>query len=762
MNENRTIVPAGAAPGPETEATPYEMRRADEPPEWEPESAEEAADQGEKAKWQFWDGQIKSAATHENRWRAEALEAERLYFGPDNDPGKGGDQESAAKHNTIDDKTSMIHANIDVLKPLTYSETPQPVVRRRFYGDGKIDATALMAAEIGQRLADYILDTSDFDAAMFAARDDWLIAGRGASRALYKATFDTVQEMDPLTGQPLDIDKKVSEAVATRACEWARVFFAPASSWHAMPWLSFEVPMTRSQVEKRFGEDKARVMSFDQHGLKDAQRGLSDEDQDRGSSAMWADTESGKPAPSPFDTTTVHEIWCKEEGKVYWWAAGYTDGLLDEQDDPLGLEHFYPMPCPLLATVKGSSMTPRPDIKYYLRRAEEVEEASKKLRKILKALSVSGLVPGKDIADIKKLFNGENEIIPVADWIGLMEKGGSNDIVQWLPIDNMVKVAQALITMREQAKAAMFEASGVSDVMRATSDPGETATAQQIKGRYAGLRMSERQRQMAEYARDMLRILMEIALEHFDAQTIAMITDLDLPVTKAEREQIAMMAQMQQQKFERDMALHQTMQQAAEAGMLAQGVQLPPPPEAPPEIDVPETSFEEVQARLRTDFGRKITLSIETDSTVLADEQADKEARVEFLSAFAQFVAELAPMLQSGVFDMKLLKELLMFGVRGFPKSRTLESMIQDLPDEAPQGDDAPDPSVQVAQIRAEADRMLKEMDLGDKGEERKHEVKLKQMDIGGDLAGKAVDGYADASRPEPPEKPEPPQQKGE
>jgi hypothetical protein len=747
MPDRPNIVPANAAggPGSDSEVVAYEPMQGG--PQGEPETAEDAEDRDPDESWSFWDGQIKSALTHENRWRVEAQDCERLYFGPDNDPGRGGDPDQGATENRVNDKTALIHATIDVLRPLIYSETPQPIVRRRFYGDGKVDETALMAAEVGQRLADWILDTTDFDVSMFQARDDWLIAGRGEARALYKAEFGMVQSIDPATNQPVEVEVKTHEEVAARALEWRRMLFAPTAGWEQMPWIAFEVPMTRTQVEKRFGEDIAAAMRFDSAGLKDAQRGLSDEDADRGMASITADGETGTPTSSPFDTTSLWEIWSKDTQEVIWWSKGYTESVLDRQPDPLGLEKFYPVPRPLLATTKGQSLTPRPDIRYYEKRATEVETATKKLKTILDALSVSGLFPGDMQQEVKKLLDGTNQMIPVSQWIQFMEKGGTSSLIQWLPIEAMIKAAQALITMRDQSKEAMFEASGVSDVMRATSDPSETATAQRIKGQYAGLRLSDRQRRMAEFARDHLRIMLEIALEHFDTETIADITGLDLPMTKAEREAIAMQAEQQQAQFAQTMQVYQAYAQAVEQGQMRGP--MPPPPEEPEEIEIPETSYEEVHERLRADYGRKVTLSIETDSTVLADEQADKEARIEFLSAFSQFVQQLGPMMQTGQFDMKTMKELLLFGVRGFPKSRTLEAMISSLPNE-PQGEQPEDTQVQVARIKAEVDQALKQMDLQDAQADREHETKIERMKVGGSMLETAADGMVDAATPDP------------
>ena len=741
---DREIVKSGEAGIGGEDIIPHEDMRSGE--RFTPESDAEAEREGPDENWRFWDGQIKAGLIHERRWRHEALQAERDYFGEDNDPGAGTSDE-VNRDNTITDKTALIHANIDVLKPLIFSETPQPIVRRRFRGDGKVDETDLMAAEAGQRLAQFLLETEPFDDTMQIVRDDWLIAGRGCCRVSYKADVQDVSITHPDTGAEVKIPIKIKERVTPSPLEWRRVVFAPAHAWSVMPWIAFETPMTRSAIAKRFGDEIADGMNFSQQGLVGSSRGSREEDHDQ-DNALVDDNETGKKAISPFDTTMVWEIWNKESGEVVWWSPAYTDGLLDKEADPLELECFYPMPKPLLAATKGEQLTPRPDIKYYERRAREVELASKKLKTILDVVSVSGLFPGQMREEVKKLLSGTNEMVAVESWLQLMEKGGTNNIIQWLPLQHMIAAIQALVSLREQAKAAMFEASGVSDVMRAQGDPNETATAQQIKGRYAGLRLSDRQKKMAIYARDTLRLMVEVALEHFDTEYLADLTGLDLPMTEADRQMMIAEQEAREQQYEALTQQHQMIMQAVESGAIQ--LQGPPPkaPEPPEKVKIPGTSWELVHERLRTDYGRKISVTIETQSTVLADEQADKEARIEFLSAFAKFVNELAPLASSGQFDYKTVKELLMFGIRGFPKSRTLESMISALPDE-PQGQPQKDTQIAVAEIAAQVDLQIQEMKNADAQADRDHQLKLKGVDAVGDAAKMTADA-ANTPPPQP------------
>lgn len=733
------IVIAGALGADGIEAAPYAPQRGDDAPE----SASEAAEQGPSEEAQFWQRQITTALMQERRWRSEAEAAEDLYFGPDEDSGQR-DGDSAKNANPISETTSTIHGNIDVLKPLLFSETPTPIVQRRFRGDGKrTDETDLMATEVGQRIAQWILSTTKFDDAMEGVRDDWLIAGRGVARAFYKAEFGMVEATDPLTGQVGMVEKKTKEAAYASHWEWRRCVMAPGHSWERMPWIAFEVPLTRSQAVKAFGAEKAGRISFNRKGLIDRSRAFSDSDRNEAESI--ADTVTSGEAPqSPFDTATVWEIWIKEDRRVIWWSPDCASEILDQMDDPLRLEDFWPTPKPLLASTKGNSMNPRPDIRYYEAAAKEVEDATRKLKEILNVVAVAGIYPGNMENEVKNLLSGKNAVYAAQAWAALMDKGGTRELIQWLPLDAMLSAIQALTVLREAAKQRMFEASGVSDIMRAQGDPRETATAQNLKGKYAGMRLASRQRRMAIYVRDMLRLLVEIAVEMFDTDRLAEICNIDLPATKAERE--AMQAQQDAikqaheiavQTFERVMQERQQLEQAAaqQGGQL----QLPPPPEPPPplpEFDrVPQTSFEEVHQRLRDDLSRKITITIETQSTILADEADDKDARIEFLAAFSTFVQQIMPLVGSGQFDMKTAKELLLFGVRAFPKSRTLESMISDLPDELPQGDSAPDVQVQVAQIRAEVDLEIEKMRMADSEADRAHDMKMKGVDLLTDAA---------------------------
>jgi len=663
----------------------------------------DADKEGPSERWTYWQEQIKASLTAESRFRKEGRDAEKSYFGEENK------EYTSPEYQKEEDQTNIIHANIEVLKPLVFSEVPDPIVRRRFSGDGanEKDPTDRIAALATQRLAEYLIDTTGFQPAMEMARDDWLIPGRGTSRVMYSAKFEKKPVLDPQTGQPIidsatgqpfEHEVKASETVNVRHWPWSRVMFSAANTWDETTWVGFETPMTKKQIAKRFDKegDQQKIsdkMTYPINGLKG--------DRDSGDDmAGWepdkdADTSNTK-SVSANDQCIVYEIWDKENKTVIWWSPHFRDDILDDTPDPLGLEGFFNCTKPLLSVTKNGMLTPRPDIAFYRARAEEIDIATKKLATILKAISLSGAYPGKMVAEMEQMLRGDkNRLIPIEEWVGFLEKGGAAGIIQWLPLDQFIKAAQALITMREQAKQALYEVSGISDIIRGQSNPNETLGAQKIKGNYANIRLRDRQSKMQSFARDTIRIMVEVAVEHFDTKTIAEITNLQIPMTDA---------QLQEMNARADGAKQQW---AATAQAAQQAGQQPPPEPSIPFFE--QTSWERVHATLRDDMTRKFSLSIETDGTILQDQEEDKKQRIEFLQAFNKMAADLFPLAQSGVMKMSVIKELLMFAVRGFPKSRTLEGMLSALPDtiDTKKPEDA---SIAVAKIRAEVDIKIAEI----------------------------------------------------
>ncbi len=80
---------------------------------------------------------------------------------------------------------------------------------------------------------------------------------------------------------------------------------------------------------------------------------------------------------------------------------------------------------------------------------------------------------------------------------------------------------------------------------------------------------------------------------------------------------------------------------------------------------------------LKEDAAKSYKIDIEADSTVAADEQAEKQSRTEFLQAMTPFLEGMVPIMQQSPSLAPLISELIMFGVRAFPTSRSLEDAFE-------------------------------------------------------------------------------------
>jgi hypothetical protein len=113
-----------------------------------------------------------------------------------------------------------------------------------------------------------------------------------------------------------------------------------------------------------------------------------------------------------------------------------------------------------------------------------------------------------------------NSLIPIDKWMGFSEKGGLKGSIDLLPLDTLANALMQCYRAREDIKAQIYEITGISDIIRGQTSASETATAQQIKGQYAGLRLRSMQEEVALFATALLRLKAQIICTKFQAQTI--------------------------------------------------------------------------------------------------------------------------------------------------------------------------------------------------------------------------------------------------
>ena len=530
---------------------------------------------------------------------------------------------------------NILWSNVETLIPAVFARLPQPEVTRRFKDR---DSVGRVAALILERGLEYeIQHYDDYRASIKSAVKDRFLGGRGVCWVRYEPKFQEEQ-----TQISEDAEERVQvidyECAPVDYVHWKDFGHQCARSWEEVKLVWRKVYMTYDELAKRFGEEVADGTPMDQKPSD-----LNDKE---------AQTTYGRQVAK----ATVYEVWHKDEGAVIWLSKG-RETPLDVKPDPLGLVEFWPCPKPLLATTTTDSLVPVPDYTIYQDQADELDLICDRIDGLIRALKVVGVYDATQTALRRLLDEGTNgTMIPVDSWTVFSEKGGLKNSVDFLPLDQVVKALLALYEARDQIKAQIYEITGISDIIRGQSKASETATAQEIKGRFASIRLRKMQEEVAEFCKAVLRIKAQIICKHFQPQTIALMSGA------------------------------MEMQEPDEVKM--QAIQL-----------------------LKNDPVRGFRIEITADSLTETDEEADKQARVEFLTATGAFLEKSVAAAQVAPELMPLLGEMLMFGVRGFKVGRSIEGAF-DQTMQALAQPKPPQPNPEVEKARAEMDIKAQEMQL--------------------------------------------------
>lgn len=457
-------------------------------------------------------------------------------------------------------RVNILWSNVQTRLPALYARDPKPEVERRFKDK---DPVGRQVAEVLERALDFTVQhVNPFGEVMRQVVLDYELPGRGTVWVRYMPTMrpkgqgerdepnaaPLPDEDDPQIKAPQSEDDPLEVDTAEEDTEelhdeqtmvdyvswedfghtWARVWAEVRAVWR-------RVYLDRTELRERFTnltEDEIKSIPLDwvPKNLKEGS----------------IRTEQKK--------AVVYEIWDKRDRKALWVCKNFSK-LLDEKDDPLELEHFFPCPRPMYANLTSDELIPTPNFRYYQDQAREIDELATRIVAIGKALKVAGVrdssAPGLD----RLLAEGvENQLVPIDGWMALKEKGGIKGVMELLPLD---MIAEALGYLRDQLKLLIdqvYEITGLSDIIRGLSDPNETATAQQIKGQFAVLRISDSQTEVQRFCRDTIRIIAEVVSD-YSLDTLKAISGVKL-LTNAEKEAIHAQLQAAQQAAQLAAAQH--------------------------------------------------------------------------------------------------------------------------------------------------------------------------------------------------------------
>jgi len=575
----------------------------------------------------YWRNAIKLSEKTEQKWRDDADKAVKLY--------------------RADNPTAfnILHSNIATIVPSIYNSTPVPDIRSRHADKGEV---ARKGAQILERGISFQLDEYDFDAVMAASVRDMQLAGRGVDRVRYRPYMRRDVESGgpeeaeapgmelgevPEMGTDVDVpnqpegEEVVWEEAVCEHVTWRSFRRGPGAMWTDVNWVAFELFLTRDEVIELAGEEVGMQVS-----LTSGEAGMDE-----------LNTEREKTA---FKKARVWEIWDKTAREVLFICAdGYDAKPLRVEPDPLGLLDFFPCPAPLQAISDPDTMVPVVPYEIYRRQAEELSDVSKRILALIGVMRFRGF-RAPEIPDFEQLENlDDGEFAVASQALSLIGGGKALDDAIWVvPVEKLVLVLRELVGQRESIKAAIFEITGIADIMRGASNPNETLGAQQIKTQWGSLRVQQQQRDVARYCRDLFRMTAEIIANKFSIDTLTMIAGEPFETMMPDP-----MAQMQMGQGQPQMP--------PQGGMPGQPPQAPQAPQQPPPMIVdPSKSGENhpVIQMLRNDIRRAYLIDIETDSTVRGDLVRSQQNMSQFLQGTAQFFGSLVPLIQSGTFPPEL------------------------------------------------------------------------------------------------------------
>jgi hypothetical protein len=582
-------------------------------------------------------------------------------------------RDDSRTRNNPNARFNILWSNVQVIKPAIFARLPRPDVSRRFRDN---DPIGRVASTMLERALEYEIEHyTDYRSAMDNAVLDRLLGGRGTAWVRYEPHI-VAEQNDLNTGvagsmpeDGLQITEDADESETENAelvesqerieyecapvdyVHWRDFGHTVARTWEEVTAVWRKVYMGRQALIDRFGEEVGSQIPLDTKPDTD----------------KWAT----KQMVSEHYQACIYEIWDKEQGKVFWISKSMGE-ILDEKDDPLQLEGFFPCPKPLYATLTTDNLEPIPDFVLYQDQAKQLDTLADRIDGLVNALKVRGVYDASEPA-LQRLFSeGENNtLIPVKNWQAFAEKQGMKgalDLVDLAPFAQALTMAYQAM---EQVKGQIYEIIGIADIQRGQTDPNETLGAQIIKSNNAAGRLKYLQHAVVNFATELLCIKAQIICKHFTEDTIVKISGA-------------------QQLSPQDQQL------------------------------VPQAL-----ALLKDEPAKNFRIEVTSDSMIYQDEQQEKADRVEFLTAVSQFMTSVLPVAQQAPELAPLLLEMLKFGVTAFKAGKGMEGLIDETADnirnqtKAMEGQPKP-PPVEVQKIQAQSQAKMQEMQMSVQLEQQK------------------------------------------
>lgn len=457
---------------------------------------------------EFWRKWIKAAkAGKAERQCRIAREAWCEYESGDNEEG---------------DTYPIYWTSCKIIEPAYYSRTPKLTNRRSFETDDLVAGTACL---INKRMGDYLVDNSNFDAVMMAGVGDYLHADKTTVQVVYDADNEevplyidemgayTLEDGTPFKGQTVTrgdeifgqiADPKTQKIYLSPVC-FDEVLHTPTAKIEAeIREKAFFVVMTKDEALARFSDIDPEAVTW--------KRGKN------------ADGSRNKDLQTGEEYLELWEVYSKPNLKVYWISEQYKEGFLDSQVDPLQLRGFFPSTPFIIGSKPSKSMYPTPVFQRLKAVIKTLTKQADKIYELMDAIDPRALIDGTN-DDIQKLLSLDcGKYVAVKNFATIIEKGGISNLVQFLPVAELVTAVNTFLQAEASFKDTFFEIFGVPAILRGATDPMETATAQSLSAGAAQDRFKFQKKQIRQMARDAIELMLDLAYKVFSYETIQVIS----------------------------------------------------------------------------------------------------------------------------------------------------------------------------------------------------------------------------------------------
>lgn len=590
------------------------------------------------------------------------------------------------------------------IQPAYYARTPTVTTRRLFDIDDPIAATSCLIVE---RLAKHLIENCNFDEVMQSAVQDFIHADKATAQVIYEADIKEGTERKPIEARQMEDGSVVPYDGERPYAGEAEILSDENGHYYESPYKRAENKKIRV-AKARYNrilhtpeatcEDEITERAY--YFCVDYDEALRKFPDIKLANVPWktsraykedGEAEQHDSNDKPGKYLEGWECWCSRTKKVYFVCEGYNEGFLKEPiDDPYKLRKFYPSPPFVISNRPDDSLYPTPDWIQLKPTADLLHKCYARIMQMVDAARRRALVDEASeevIQALEELDSGE--FVTAKNLGAIVEKGGLSNLIQYLPVEELVKAISELVQLEERFDAKFAQWKGVPDILQGISDAVETARAQEIKTGAAHDRFKFDKYEIQRLARDLIEQMVDIALQVYEPDEIAEITGLQY---------------MQPQD---------------------------------------QDNFPQAVQDLKSDWARLLRVEIETDSTSFVDEEIEQNKRQKVGELLIGGLDKIAAIAQTTPDFVPVALRVLLYGISGLQGGKDFEddviAAVNQLVQKAqqpPPGPPPPDPIEQMkAQVAMEEIR-LKQQQIGvemqkvaQKGQESQVDAALKAQE---------------------------------